>query len=310
MFESEVPTGRSRHYSTATDTRQVTVGGRPVRVRVSGPHDGEPILLIHGIARSLEDWKASHDLLARDHRVISMDLPGFGLTRKMRGRPGLEGFAKAVVGVLDSLGEKRPVHLMGNSLGGAVAMAVAAHYPERVASLVLANSAGFGRKVHISPLPIMWAALSNVPGGIGRRTGLKAREAGAQINRDLFYDPSFATPEMIKHAATVGRQPDFQATFMGTALTMGVPGFGTFPGWRRELLTAVRESGIPVLVVWGDTDNVLPVEHLESVATVLPDAHTHLFAQTGHMPQIERADEFVQLASEFVGKSRPSRASR
>ncbi|KNX38620.1 alpha/beta fold hydrolase [Luteipulveratus halotolerans] len=290
-------------YATATDTTTVEVSGHPIRVRVTGAADAPPVLLIHGIARSLEDFTATQDLLSDEYRVINMDLPGFGLTRKQPGRPTLESFARAAIGVLDALGVQEPTHVMGNSLGGAVAMTVAAHHPERVASLVLANAAGFGRQVNISPLPMVWAGLSSLP-RVGARFVDRAREAGAQVNRDLFVDGSFATPEMIKHAGKVGRQRDFRATFFGTAFGMGVPGLGTFPGWRRELLAAVRASGVPVLVVWGDTDNVLPVAHLDGARTGLPGARYHLFERTGHMPQIERAPEFASLVKEFIASAR------
>ena len=298
---STTESGRAA-YETATDTTTVEVNGRPVRVRLTGPADGEPVLLIHGIARSLEDFTATQDLLSDEFRVINIDLPGFGLTRKQPGRPGLEAFARAAVGVLDALDEHRPVHVMGNSLGGAVAMTIAAHNPERVASLVLIDAAGFGREVNISPLPMVWAGLSALP-RVGARFSERAREAGAQVNRDVFHDPTFATPGMIKHAGKVGRQPDFRATFFGTAASISAPVYGVRPGWRRELLAAVRRTGLPVLVVWGESDTVLPVSHLDGARTGLPDARFHLFEQTGHMPQIERAPELVALAREFIASA-------
>ena len=81
--------------------RYVDVDGHPVRLRESGPPDGVPVVLIHGIGRSLEDWQPTQDLLAAEHRVVSLDLPGFGLTRRMKGHWGLEGFTRAVVALLD-----------------------------------------------------------------------------------------------------------------------------------------------------------------------------------------------------------------
>ncbi len=284
---------------TATDTTYVEVDGHPVRVRESGPADGEPVVLVHGIGRSLEDWQPTQDLLADDHRVISLDLPGFGLTRRMKGHWGLEGFARAVVALLDALDEKRPVHVMGNSLGGAVAMTLAANHPDRVASLLLVNSAGFGREANVSLLPMAYGALSSLP-VVGRRFRPLARATGIQSMRDVFFDPSHLTDEMVRHAGELNRQPDFRVTFMATAARLGLPVVGTYPWWRRALLARLEMADVPTMVVWGDADNVLPAKHFHAAVSALPNAGSHLFPDTGHMPQLERAEEFAELAAAFV----------
>ncbi|MEX5293996.1 alpha/beta fold hydrolase [Kocuria sp. CPCC 205268] len=290
-------------------TTTVEVAGRPVRIRLSGPAEAPPVVLLHGIGRSLEDWTDAHELLARDHRVLSTDLPGFGLTPAGAEKPGLGTFARAVVGVLDALGEHRPVHLMGNSLGGAVAMTVAAEHPERVAGLLLAGSAGFGREANVSPLPMVWAALSRMP-VVGPRFRPLARAAAVRSHQDCFFDPALATPERLRHAALVGSQPDFRATFLGTYRSIGLPVVGVLPGWRRALLERVRASGLPVLVVWGEEDAVLPAHHAEAAAAALPQARLHVLPETGHMPQIERTEELVALAREFVASVEASRPPR
>lgn len=287
---------------TATDTTTLAVAGRPVRVRISGPEDGTPVLLLHGIARSLEDWHQGHDLLAaRGHRVISADTPGFGFTRAQRGRPGLATFSDAMAGLLDAADVTGPAHVMGNSLGGGIAMTLCVEHPGRVASLVLVDSVGFGSEANISPLPMLYATAAGLP-VVGKRFLPLARAASIKIAQDQFFDPSFATPESMRHYAKVGRQPDFRRTFFGTAATLGVPMVGVFPGWRRALLARVAEADIPTLVVWGDADTVLPPHHLEAAKRAFPDAQTHLFRDTGHMPQIEKAAEFAALAGDFIAK--------
>jgi pimeloyl-ACP methyl ester carboxylesterase len=286
----------------ASTAAYVDVDGHQVRVRQSGSAEAPPVVLIHGIGRSLEDWQPTQDLLATDHRVISLDLPGFGLTRRMKGHWGLEGFARSVVALLDALGEERPVHVMGNSLGGAVAMTLAANHPDRVASLVLVNSAGFGREANVSFLPMVYGALSALPVVGGRFRGL-ARSTGIQSLRDVFFDPEHLTDEMIRHAGKVGKQPDFRLTFLATAATLGAPVLGTYPWWRRALLARIAEAEIPSMVVWGDADAVLPASHFESAVAALPNASSHLFPDTGHMPQIERAEEFAELAARFVAEA-------
>ena len=295
------------------DTAEVEVGGVPLRVRVTGPEDGVPVLLIHGIVRSLEDWAETQDLLAAaGYRVISSDLPGFGLSRRGRERPGLAAFARSMAGLLDALGVNRPVHVMGNSLGGGVSMTLAVEHPGKVASLTLVNSIGFGVEANVSALPMVYAVLGTVP-LIGGRFRRRAREAGIQAIRDIFFDPELATPEQLKLAGRLSRQPDFRATFLATSVALGgavlgmPPAFGQRTGWRRALVNRVAASGIPVLVVWGDADKVLPPAHFEAARAALPDAQAHLFPDTGHMPQVEKATEFAALAGEFVAKAEASR---
>ncbi|MFL6061149.1 MAG: alpha/beta fold hydrolase [Marmoricola sp.] len=284
----------------AEGTAEFVVGGIPLRARVSGPQDGAPILLIHGIARSLEDWNEAQDLLAASgHRVISTDLPGFGYSAKGRERPGLPAFGRAMAALLDAAGTTAPVHVMGNSLGGGVAMTLAADFPGKVASVTLVNSVGFGSEANISALPMTYGVLAALP-GLSSKFGPRAREAGAQTIRDLFFDPSLATTDQLRHAGKLAKQRDFRRTFLGTAATLGAPVVGVRARWRRELLERFAASGIPVLVVWGDADKILPAAHLEAAAAALPNARTHLFADTGHMPQVERPAEFAEVAEAFV----------
>lgn len=291
----------------AHDTSTLEVNGVPLRVRISGPEDGTPILLIHGIARSLEDWTHAQDLLARGdrspgYRVISTDLPGFGYSRRGRERPGLPAFGRAMAALLDAAGVEAPAHVMGNSLGGGVAMSLAVDHPGRVASLTLVNSVGFGSDVNISPLPIAYGVLAALP-VLGPTFRQKARAAGTEAIRDLFWDRDLATAEQLRHAGLLSRQADYQSTFLGTAATLGAPFVGVRPGWRRDLLARVADSRIPTLVVWGDDDRILPPHHLEAARTALPHARTHLFADTGHMPQVERPAEFVAVAEAFVAEA-------
>lgn len=285
----------------ADDCVHVQAAGTDVRVRHSGPQGAPPVLLLHGIGSGLEYWKDAHDLLAEDHRVLSMDFPGFGFTRAGTARPGLASFAESAVEVLDAVGEERPVHVMGNSLGGAVTMTLAARRPERVASTVLACSAGFGRVTNLDLRPLTFAMLGLLP-VLGRPFATRARPAHARAQRDLFAAPERATEEWIRYTARLGRQPDSLRTFLPTALSLGLPLIGSYPWWRRRLLAAFREAAIPTLVVWGDHDRLLPPEHLEAAARALPHARTHLMEDTGHLPMTEHPARFVELVRPFVAE--------
>jgi pimeloyl-ACP methyl ester carboxylesterase len=274
-------------------TELVEASGARVRVRDTGPRDGDPIVMLHGIGRSLEDWAPQHEALPATHRVISMDLLGFGLSEPPPGPSTLARLATGVGDVLDALGVRRPVHLFGNSLGGAVALAMQAAHPERVQTLVLAAPAGFGQEV------VLDLRLLTIP-GLGH---VLLRHAGPRTarrtERALFHDPSFVTDERVRHALRVAAQPARPAVFLDVVRELGTVR-GIRPGWRSALLADVARDPRPTLVVWGDRDRILPAHHLRAARAALPHAQSHVFPDAGHLPQVERAAEFAALAVGFL----------
>lgn len=270
------------------------VDGVRVRYRDTGEKSRAPVLLLHGIGRSLEDWDGLYDRLAGDHRVLSVDLPGFGLSERMPGKYTLESLARFILTALDALGEKRPVHLVGNSLGGAVAMQLSILAPQRVRSLILANSAGFGGEV-ILPLRILSVR------SVGRRLlKNKSRDNAYRTERALFHDRKFVTKERLDHAMKVGANPAHDDVLLAVAHHLG-----TFRGvrrrWRNALVPAVAAQGKPTLVVWGADDRILPASHLDAARSAFPHSQFHIFPHCGHMPQIEREAEFDTLVRQFIG---------
>lgn len=271
----------------------VGVRGARIHVRENGDPTGDPVLLLHGIGRSLEDWEPQQSRLSDAYRVISVDMPGFGLSQRLPESTTLRTLAEGVLGALDALGERRPVHVMGNSLGGAVAMQLSARAPDRVRTLTLVNSAGFGKEVTVV------LRLLAIP-GLGRgMLGAADRNAMRRTERALFFDGSFVTEERIDHAVKVGQQPGSAAVFLEAARALGTLR-GVSRGWRSALLAEVAAHPKPTLVVWGERDLILPAHHLRAAQRMLPWAQTHVFADTGHMPQVEKADEFAKLTRGFL----------
>jgi pimeloyl-ACP methyl ester carboxylesterase len=273
----------------------VTVRDARIRYHETGDPDAPPVVLLHGIGRSLEDWSAQHDLLSTDHRVIAIDMPGFGLSQRHPERTTLATLSGGVWATLSALGETRPVHLMGNSLGGAVSMQMLVDDPARVQTLTLVNSAGFGKEVTFA------LRMLAIP-GMGRQllTHIDRRTA-PRLERTLFADRAMVTPERIETALKIARQPDFCAVYLEIARALG--GFrGIAAGWRSELLPRVARHGKPTLLVWGDRDHILPVAHLAAAREAFPAAEWHLFERTGHMPQIECPTEFAQLVRPLLAQ--------
>ncbi|MEV4819791.1 alpha/beta fold hydrolase [Micromonospora tulbaghiae] len=262
-----------------------TVDGRRTRCRISG--DGPPVVLLHGIGRTLDDFTALHTALARDHLVLAVDLPGHGGSAPLDGPHTLPALAAAVARFLDAAGVTGPAHLVGNSLGGAVAMRLAADAPHRVASLALLNSAGFGREVTVAlrllaVRPLARLLLRPHP-RIARRT-----------ERAIFHDPAYVTDERIATALAAAGQPHAARVMLELVRDLGT-WRGVRPQWRADLLDAVAALDLPTLLVWGERDLVLPAAHLAYARTRLPNARSHLFRDTGHMPQIERTAEVEAL---------------
>lgn len=250
---------------------------------------GTPVVVLHGIGRSLRDWDEFHDLLP-DRVVYGIDLAGHGGTDPLPHRHGLVPLAAHVVATLDALGIER-CHLVGNSLGGAVAMEVTARAPERVVDLVLLDSAGFGRTVtagfRVLALPGM------------QRLILRPHPRRSRLSeRGLFHDRSLASEERIARNLALAGRDHARQVMAETALDLGTIR-GVAPQWRADLLRRLRERPRPTLVVWGERDLVLPAKHLRSVADALPHARTRLLPDTGHLPQVERPVEVVALAREL-----------
>ena len=272
-------------------TKVVPVRGGQVRYREEGT--GTPVVLVHGIGRSLEDWGEQHELLAgQGYRVVSVDLAGFGESAPLREPYSLPAFARFLEAFLDAAGITEPAHLVGNSLGGAVAMQLAVQSPERVRSLVLAGSAGFGREVAL-PVRLM----SVRPLGkllLGKPSPASTR----RLMLSFFHDPALVTEERVHQGLLLASQPHASRVFLETAAALG-----TFRGsreaWRKELMDGIAAQRVPTLVVWGEKDTIFPFSQLAAAGKLLPQARTHAFPNTGHMPQIERAEEFADLVTGF-----------
>ncbi|MDQ0849969.1 cation diffusion facilitator CzcD-associated flavoprotein CzcO/pimeloyl-ACP methyl ester carboxylesterase [Arthrobacter sp. B3I9] len=273
-------------------TGHVDVAGTRLRYRKTG--SGDPVLLLHGIGQSLDDWNEQHERLSANHTVISVDLPGFAYSERLSVPATLANLAGVMPALLNAVGVHEPLPVVGNSLGGAVAMKLAADHPERVAALVLANSAGFGKEV----APVLRLLAIRPLAALLMRPDVKASRRAVQ---SLFYDQTLVTEDRVGHAFALSQREVHRRTLLDVASDLGTVA-GVRTEWRTSLIGALAESEIPTLVVWGDHDRILPFSHLEAAAAALPRAESHVFAETGHMPQIERPDEFAAVVEEFLSR--------
>lgn len=262
------------------------IGGTRVRYRDSAGA-GPAVLMTHGIGESLEFWHRQFDALGPSLRLIAWDLPGHGLSDERADAMSLEGQAAVAWQLLDRLGVGR-VHLVGNSLGAAMSLRMAAQVPARAASLLLANSAALGAEVfgafRLMALPLL-GELMNRPGPTAVAQQVKAivhrpeaitREVRAAIERNV-------------HRPGGGRH--FLALLRGLTSLRGQHA----TVWQRSHDILRELPRLPVLFVHGEHDVVLPVEHSRRAHAVVRGSELVVLADCGHTPQLEQPDLFNRL---------------
>lgn len=268
--------------------REITAGGVTLHVRET-PGPAVEAVYVHGLSGSATNWTDLAALLAPRATGLAVDLPGFGFTRP-QAQPDYTpaGHADALIRWL--AGRGRPVHLLGNSLGGAIAIMVAARRPELVRSLTLVSPAMPDRRPdprRVSDPRMLIAAL---PGPVGRRAraGLAAmtnRERIESVVRLCFGDPTLAPEHRLVEATAEldarSRQPWAYAAFEATAKAM------LRSWWRGESLWAVAARvRVPTLVVWGDRDRLV-APRLAARTTRVLRGRLLMLPGVGHVAQIE-----------------------
>jgi pimeloyl-ACP methyl ester carboxylesterase len=280
--------------------REVTSGGVTLHVRETPGPGGVPAVYVHGLSGSATNWTDLAALLGPRAAGTALDLPGFGLSRPpVTGDYSPEGHADAVLCFL--AGRGRRVHLVGNSFGGAVAIAVAARRPELVATLTLISPAMPDRRPDPRRITDPRLALAMVP-LLGRRAraqvaALTPRERAEQVVRLCFGDPSVVPDHRIVEAAEEialrGRQPWAREAGLRTAASM-------VGSWARGRLwaTAARVRA-PALVVWGDRDRLVAPRLAPRTAAALPDARLLVLPGVGHLAQMEAPERVARAVGEL-----------
>jgi pimeloyl-ACP methyl ester carboxylesterase len=266
------------------------VEGHRVGLEISGT--GDPVVLLHGIGRVRTAWFRVAPGLAEQHTVYAIDIEGFGESDAWGERITLASMAHMVRQSLRAVGERRPVVLIGNSMGGAVALRMHADDPTAVRALVLVSPAGFG------PDAAMGLRLMTLPvvGEVLQR--FHTITATLEV-RALFADAALATRELAAASARRMRRPGARRHYLQVIRDLGAWS-GVRPEWRREVLAALAAAGTPTLVLWGDKDVVLPHRHLASVPEAVPQAVGVSLDGIGHAPQLEDPDRFLGLVTDFL----------
>jgi pimeloyl-ACP methyl ester carboxylesterase len=281
-----------------SEVKYLELHGDRVAYQDAGSGD-EALLLIHGMAGSSETWRAVIPQLSKKYRVVAPDLLGHGLSAKPRSDYSLGAFAVLLRDLLDELGVSRAT-VIGQSLGGGVAMQFAYQHPDYCQRLVLISSGGLGPDVG-------WTLrLLSAPGAeliLPVIAPPPVVNAGNKL-RSWFSSSGIQSPrgaEMWSAYSSLADSKTRQA-FLKTLRSV--------VDYRGQSVSALNRlhltSDLPTLVIWGDQDRIIPIEHGYAVRDARPGCRLEVLADVGHFPHVERPTEVAELIDDFIETSTQS----
>jgi pimeloyl-ACP methyl ester carboxylesterase len=278
--------------------RWVEVDGNPINTIELGPEEdrgAQPLVFVHGLSGSWPNWLEQLPAFAAGHRVITLDLPGFGHSPMPGQEISISGYARVLEQLLAHLGVDAAA-VVGNSMGGFIAAELAIAYPQRVERLVLVSAAGISTHNHrgsVTALPAMrtlerslmaaaaWTASKS--DNVARRARLRDAALGVVVRHPSKLEAALAA-EQIRGAGKPGFMQGLEAVL------------------HYEIRERLREIACPTLIVWGDSDRLISVRDADVFADLIPNSRKVVFGDTGHMSMLERPEAFNALLEEFLAE--------
>jgi pyruvate dehydrogenase E2 component (dihydrolipoamide acetyltransferase) len=276
-FEVPAPSGEADAEAETVATRNLEAGGRRLRYLELGSGADAPVLLLHGFGADLNSWMFTQPALADGRRTIALDLPGHGGSAKDVGDGGAEAMVEAVDQAMTTLGLQR-VHLVGHSMGGAIAALLAARRPDRVSSLTLIAPVGFGPAINTGFID-----------GFVRTT--RRRDAQDVLNL-LVHDKALISRSMVEDVLRYKRLDGATAALQSIARAW-------FANGRQSInvVAEVAAMAMPLQVIWGCDDQIIPASHADALG---PHRPVHRLEAAGHLPHMEKASEVNRLIRRFI----------
>ncbi|HEY7581283.1 MAG TPA: acetoin dehydrogenase dihydrolipoyllysine-residue acetyltransferase subunit [Acetobacteraceae bacterium] len=271
------PTGAGVEDTAPPAPHELQVLGRTLRCLELGSGD-VPVLLLHGFGGDLNTWMFNQPALCGDRRTLALELPGHGLSTKDVGAGDVAFFTDVVEAALAMLEVER-THIVGHSMGGALALALAARRPERVATLSLLAPAGLGPEINGGFIEALLRA--------------SRRREAVEALRLLVHDPSLISRAMVEEFLRYKRLD-------GVVPALETIARAWFPDGRQavDLRGALRALKVPLQVVWGSDDRIIPVAHAD---VAQPPAQVRVLHDAGHLPHMEKAGEVNRLLRAMMG---------
>src|SRR4051794_11958295 len=258
--------------------------------------EGPDMLLLHGLGGAKSSFFDTAAVLSRRYRVHAMDLPGFGGSSKPASAPyGAPYAARAVIGAMDAVGIER-AHLVGNSMGGRVAIEVGLERPDRVGGLaLLCPAVAFVRRDWHWLVRILRPELGMLPHSLGRRR-IEQQFWALFADRDLV-DPSLADI-VVDEFERIYRSPGARLAFLASARAIYLEA----PFGRRGFYPRLAQLRPPALFVWSSHDRIIPERFRPHVERWLPQAEQVVLQGCGHVPQVERPERTNGLLERFFAR--------
>jgi pimeloyl-ACP methyl ester carboxylesterase len=277
---------------------ELEIHGQRVCFHTGG--EGPALVFIHGITATSRTWREVLPRLAEHHTVLAPDLLGHGESAKPRGDYSLGAYASGVRDLMIALGIDKAT-VIGHSLGGGVAMQLAYQFPERLERLVLVSSGGLGREVH---LMLRLVALPGAEFVLPLIVGQPLRDAGEFVAGALGKLGLRAGPDLEEIALGFASLGDTEArqAFVHTARSIIDIGGQRVSASDRLYLA----EEVPSLLVWGERDRIIPVEHGREAHELMPGSRLEVFPGTGHFPHRGDPQRFVELITDFVAETEPA----
>jgi pimeloyl-ACP methyl ester carboxylesterase len=277
---------------------EIILHGHRVFYRAAG--SGPVVVLVHGITSTSATWAKVLPYLAERFTIIAPDLLGHGESAKPRGDYSLGAYACGIRDLLTALGHERAT-FVGHSLGGGVAMQLAYQFPEHCERLVLVSSGGLGRDITVllraASLPgselVLPLLVNDRLLGAGRAVGRLLGRVGLRVHTDV--------GEVLRGHASLS-DGEARAAFLHTLRTIVDPRGQRVDASDRLYLA----QAIPFLLVWGERDPIIPVEHARAAHRLVPGSRLEVFPGAGHFPHLDDPLRFVRLLIGFMETSEPA----
>ncbi len=277
--------------------QHVSIHGHDVSYRLVDDDRSQPtVLLIHGLAGTSKTWKAVMPQLAEDFTVLAPDLLGHGESAKPDGDYSLGAYASGLRDLLAVL-DLGPVTVVGQSLGGGIALQLAYQHPELVNRVILVGSGGLGREVS-------WMLrILTLPGAEFIMPLIFPRfvsDQGDAVSR-IAHDKGLRAPhlsEMWKAYSSLSHAENRKA-FVKTLRSVVEPCGQSVNATDRLYLAAA----MPTLLIWGDEDRIIPIEHAYAAHEAIPGSRLEVFEGGSHFPHVDDPDRFVAVVKDFMATS-------
>ena len=272
---------------------RLEIDGREVNYCELG--EGPAILFVHGLGASWQSWLEQLPEFAASHRVVAMDLPGFGYSESPSEDISIEYYARWTAKFMDILGIESAAAVVGNSMGGFVSAELAIKSPERVQRLVFVSAAIFWQNRRRAQPLVQLAKLSDavVARALVRATddiATRRRLRYAALASAGFRYPQYVSDELAHEMVRSARRTD---GFL--------PALEALAGYDLE--EELPKISCPTLIVWGANDQLVSVKDAERLEDLIPASRREVFERTGHVAMLERPERFNQLLREFLAEA-------